>query len=200
MLVACGATLLLTSCLSTALDRVRVRLAQANTKAALSETLEMPPTICVTSRAEYEICSWSGISSGDVWYALSQLVNTRDPVNMVCEVPADGGPRDRGSCDIHPRRAQGDPDPSEAGREAAAQQLSAATGMREVIALVGDAPDHCAREEYAMQSCSWRATKEHQGWPVLASLGATEGPVDLACRFSLETGAVASEGCAVRVP
>ena len=172
------------------------------TKVELSEFAGREPERCVFSAPSLELCSWRLHESDRGWAVLAEPLGARSDVNLVCEIPINGSPRAEGSCTGHAHGAGKLPAVSApvgaagAHREAAAQQLAAASTVRELSDLLGDAPDKCLTG-MGMQTCAWSLTEDVAGYALVAALATSPGPLELRCRVPLDGGPRASDSCTV---
>lgn len=196
-------------------------LAAQRTRAALEAALGAVPERCVASREGLELCQWSLGSRDAAWKALARSIDTDSRVNVLCELPADGGARAPGSCSVHPRRSDTDPwtlpNPrptknstrSLADRRAARERLQRradamlgqARTLLEISLLIGQAPDQCVSPQPGVRTCLWRATSHTQGHAMLAATidAPRRKKLRLECRLPADASPRAPDSCRVEV-
>ena len=185
------------------------------------------PTRCTWSRPGNELCTWRLANRNAAWWTLAPTVETEYQVNLVCEFPKDGSPRAR-ACAVYPRKSRyfsvtppvAAAGPSAAAgtgaqrsyrapapqtdeaylREEAQRSLDAAKTVREMVELVGDAPDSCVSVDRRSQECVWNAGDQALGYDLLAATIDADGRVQLRCRFPKDGRARAADSCRVAAP
>lgn len=173
------------------------------TKTELSEFAGREPERCVFSAPSLELCSWRLQEVDRGWAVLAEPLGASGGVNLVCEVPIDGGPRTEGSCVGHALAAGKLPAVSATGgapgehREAAAQRLAAARTVRELSELLGDAPDKCLTG-MGVQRCAWSLSEEMPGHELVAELATAPGALELSCLVPLDGSPRAADSCTVK--
>jgi len=164
-------------------------LAAQRTRGDLMVALGRPADRCISTTAGLELCEWSLGNRDAAWKALARSIDTRARVNVLCELPDDGGARAPGSCSVYPRESdaatwalpnlhptrRGDSSVAarRAARESVAQRaeatLAQARTLLELSHLVGAAPDECRPVGPGLRSCLWRATSRTLGHGMLAA-------------------------------
>ena len=179
------------------------------------------PTRCTWSRPGNELCSWRLANRNGAWWTLAPTLPTEYQLNLVCEFPSDGSPRAK-PCAIYPRksrpftatapvaaagsdaeRSYRAPAPEGEGdlaREEAQRALDAVGTVREVVELVGDAPDLCVRVGERSRECVWNAGNQAQGYELLAATIDTDERVQLHCTFPEDGSPRAAGSCRIDAP
>ncbi len=161
---------------------------------------------CVFSAPGLELCTWRIVEGAEAWAALADASGSGGDLNLVCELPLDGGPRAEGSCRAHVRSARaagagGLPPVGAAGslesQRDAEQRLGEALSLQEISHLVGDAPERC-RTGPGVQTCEWSVAEGAAGYGLLAALVDDAGSgssVRLRCVVPLDGAARAADSC-----
>ena len=202
---------------SARVDRI---LEQRADKEGLTGFAGREPSVCVMSSETTELCEWQLGSRYAGWAPLAAAIDTTDQVNLICELPSDGGPRTSRSCSVFPRRSnRGEyPIPSassarrnrQAERPAEAreryrrqtnQALARARTLPELAHLVGAVPNECSLQSAELQVCLWRATNRTYGHGTLVmSIGAPKSKrVRMRCRLPTDGSDRAPDSCQVEV-
>jgi hypothetical protein len=202
---------------STRVDRI---LEEKRGKDDLTRFAGRAPSVCVLSTATTELCEWQLGNRHAGWAPLAAAIDTTDQVNLICELPSDGGPRASRSRIAYPRRSnrgrfpiptasstrrgQRSESPTEAReryRRQTNRALEAARTLLELVHLVGAAPNECSRQSSALQVCLWRATNRTYGHGTLAmSIGAPKGKrVRMQCQLPTDGSDRAPDSCRVEV-
>jgi hypothetical protein len=200
--------------------RVNEFLARATTEGQLAAFAGMPPERCIASVEGARLCQWRLGNRQEGWEPLARAAGTRDQVNLLCELPAEG-PRTADSCLVFPRRSDRDlyaiPKPSgkqnrrasneakaaaqDRHRRSAQQQLEGAQTLVALSHLVGAAPDGCSALDAETRLCFWRANNQTYGHGTLVmTIGASKGDrVVMRCSLPRDGAPRASESCRVEV-
>jgi hypothetical protein len=141
-------------------------------------------------------------------------------VNLICQLPSDGGPRGRGSCSAHPRRSnrcqfpiptapstrRGEARKSSAQARARYKQLTnqalaQARTLPELARFMGALPNECLPPSGEFQVCLWRATARTYGHGTLVmSIGAPKRKrVRMRCRLPTDGSDRTPDSCSVEV-
>lgn len=201
---------------------VNEMLVHADTEGALARFTGSPPDRCVESAAGARLCQWRLGNRNKSWARLAKAIGTRDQVNLLCELPAEG-PREPDSCAAFPRRSNRTlytlPNPSGAksrrntsyaSREAKAavrdryrrdalERIDGARTLVELSHLVGAAPDGCSPLDSGRRLCFWRASAQTYGHGLLVeSIGASKRErVVLRCALPRDGSPRGPETCRV---
>jgi len=203
---------------SSSVDRI---LQDARGKDDLTSFAGRAPSICVISTATTEICEWQLGRRYAGWAPLAEAIDTRDQVNLICELPSDGGPRTSGSCNAYPRRSNRTrfPIPTVSSgprrpqveneraqvraryRRQTSQALALARTLPELVHLMGAAPNDCVPQPGGLQVCLWRATNRTYGHGTLAMIiGAPKYKrVRMRCRLPTDGSDRAPDSCSVEI-
>ncbi len=133
----------------------------------------LDPARCTWSRAGYEVCVWKLGDRNGAWYALAESIPTKARVNLICEFPANGAPRER---ECAPLPAVSPPTTGSSSRRVrisaseAQSRLDAAGTVWELTMVVGDVPERCSNVDANTKFCVWRATGHTQGFATLVPL------------------------------
>jgi hypothetical protein len=158
----------------------------AKTKGEMLRLTTLEPARCSWSRPGFELCVWQFGDRQSAWYALAASIATHYRVNLLCELPTDGTPRDR---DCLVLRAASPPTTSSSkhrlriSASEAQSRLDAATTVWQVSQLVGDAPLRCSALDPSTQFCIWQANTRTEGFAVLVKLLDSRARVRLSCSF-----------------
>ncbi len=195
-------------------------LAQQGDKDALTRFSGRHPSICVMSSGTTELCQWRLGNRYAGWAPLAAALDTGDQVNLICELPREGGPRAAGSCSAHPRRSnrgrfpiptpssarnsRPEERPSEAReryKRLTNQALAQARTLPELARLIGALPNECSPQSSESQVCVWRATATTYGHGTLAmSIGASKSKrVRLRCQLPTDGSHRAPDSCSVKL-
>jgi hypothetical protein len=202
---------------SARVDRI---LEEKRDKDDLTQFAGRAPSVCVISTATTELCEWQLGNRHAGWAQLAAAIDTTDQVNLICELPSDGGPRASRSCSVYPRRSnrgqfpipsassvrsdRSKERPSEA-RERYKRQtnraLATARTLPELAHLVGAVPNECSPQSSELQVCLWRATARTYGHGTLVmSIGAPKGKrVRMQCQLPTDGSDRAPDSCSVEV-
>lgn len=193
-------------------------LARADDRGQMSSLLGVHADKCIEITATTQLCEWRLGSREASWAALATAVGTRDRVNVLCELPLDGSPREPGSCGVYPRRSNRTlyavprTNSSTREREERARRraeyrkqanalLASARTAVELSGLVGAAPEDCVTRGEELLVCRWNASNQTYGHGTLVeSIGAEKRQrMTLECRLP-RSGAPRGEGsCQVAV-
>ena len=199
-------------------SRVNEVLARADDRDQLSLSLGVSPHACVSTTTITQICEWQLGNREPSWRELARAVGTRDRVNVLCELPRDGGPREPESCGAYPRRSNrtlyelpGQNNSSRERQERARRRaefqreanaaLAAARTAVELSRLLGAAPDRCAARDDGFTTCTWSASGQTYGHGTLVEIVSAPKSerMRLSCRLP-SNGAPRQEGsCQVEV-
>lgn len=143
---------------------------------------------CVQNSQSTEICQWQAGKRDSGWRDMALAIETRNRVNLICELPTSGAPRSAGSCTIHPVRSnrnawetgnrggtKGANKVREKTKARAMNHLTAerwiaeARTMLELSRLLGAIPDECTSRSENEQYCLWRTNKHTFGHGTLAA-------------------------------
>ena len=197
-------------------------LAGARTRAELTAALGRRERLCVASSPSLLVCEWRIEFEAPRWSELAAMLPTEDPLNLLCELPADGAERAPDSCIVFPRRsnrflyllpysrtpsrtAKPPADRAEVRaryqREASAEIAWART-VAELSYLVGAAPNACEDLQDATQGCVWGAANATYGHGTLAfSVSASSSEkVRMRCILPTDGSPRASGSCELEVP
>jgi hypothetical protein len=200
--------------------RVDEVLAEQAYKDDLRRFAGRPPSNCVISTQTTELCEWQLGNRHAGWASLAEAIDTDDQVNLICDLPRDGGPRARGSCTAHPRRSNrgqfpipassgvkrstAEESPSQARaryRRLTNQALARARTLPQLARLMGAIPNECLPNPGDSQVCLWRTTNRTYGHGTLAmSIGAPKRKrVRMQCRLPTDGSERAPDSCFVEV-
>jgi hypothetical protein len=178
------------------------------------------PSHCVISTRTTELCQWQLGNRHAGWAPLAMAIDTDDQVNLICELPRDGGPRARGSCSAHPRRSNrgqfpiptssgvkrspAEESPSQARaryRRLTNEALDRARTLPALTRLMGALPNECLPHSGESQVCLWRTTNRTYGHGTLAmSIGAPKRKrVRMQCRLPIDGSDRAPDSCSVEI-
>jgi hypothetical protein len=179
------------------------------------------PTRCTWSRPGNELCSWRLANRNGAWWTLAPTLPTEYQLNLVCEFPSDGSRRAK-PCAIYPRKSRpftatppvatagSDADRSyrasapegdgDLAREEAQGSLDAARTVREIVELVGDAPELCVSVGERSQECVWNAGNQTLGYELLAATIDTDERIQLHCTFPEDGSPRAAGSCRIDAP
>jgi len=196
-------------------------LAAQRTRGELVATLGRAADRCIPTTPGLELCEWALGNRDVAWKPLARSIDTRARINVLCELPEDGGARAPGSCSVYPRESDHAPwalpnlhptrrgDASVAARRAARERvtqraretLAQARTLLELSRLVGAAPDECLPVAPGVRSCVWRATSRTLGHALLAAT--IEAPrrkkVRLECLLPADGSPRAADSCEVEI-
>jgi hypothetical protein len=162
--------------------RLDLALAGYETKQALSEFVGAAP-YCIQSSTTDELCEWQAGRHLPGWRALAASINTRDRVNLICDLPLSGGPRASDSCSVHPLRSNryswkvpaSAPTKGSGGQQESAAEvrrlhrelvdrwMSEADTLVRLSRLMGAIPNECRPRPPGAQICLWRTTSHTFG-------------------------------------
>ena len=170
----------------------------AKTRGELLQVTALDPR-CAGSRAGYEICVWKLGDKNSAWYALAESIDTGYRVNVICEFPSDGRPRERDCLVVEAvsRSTAGSSGRGRARREQAQALLDAAGTAWQITELVGDAPQRCSMIDDASRFCVWQATGHTRGFATLVKLLESRAPVQIACTIPEDGSSRAPGSCRV---
>jgi hypothetical protein len=163
----------------------------AKTRGEMLQVTTLDPQRCTWSRAGFELCVWKLGDRNSAWYTLAESLGTRYRVNLICEFPTGGGPRER-DCVAVP--AASPPTTGSGARRVrittseAQAQLDAAKTAWELTSLVGDVPARCSKVDDATQFCVWQASNHTRGFATLMRLLDKRARVQLSCRLPHDGG------------
>lgn len=170
----------------------------AKTKGAMLRVTTLEPARCTWSRPGFELCVWKLGNRDSAWYALAASIETDAKVNLVCEQPLDGTPR-QGDCLVMPALSPpttGNPKSRvRISRSEAESRLDAARTVWQLSELVGDAPERCSPVDASTQFCVWQASNHTAGFPTLVSLLDSRARVRLSCSLPADGGPRAGGTC-----
>jgi len=200
--------------------RVHQILDERRGKADLTQFAGRAPSVCVISSATTELCELQLGNRYAGWAPLAEAIDTTDQVNLICELPSDGGPRASHSCNAYPRRSNRGrfplPNPSSAKKNRGGesrpearerykrqtnQALAGARTLPELVHLMGAVPSECSPQSGEFQVCLWRATARTYGHGTLAmSIGADKTKrVRMRCRLPTDGNDRAPDSCYVEI-
>ena len=193
----------------------------AATEEALSARVGTPPALCLPSRPGRRLCQWELGKKQVGWKPLAAAVGTRDKLNLICELPADGSRRAGETCAGFPRRSnkhlyelpttgRGYGEDSwrartmrvrERYQARARRQLTSSRTLTELSLFVGALPHSCFPLDDSSQSCLWRTSNHTYGHGTLVEfLGAPKSKkIRLTCVLPTDGELRAEESCAVEV-
>jgi len=187
-------------------------LEHAVTDGEITRLVGSYPALCVESRPGMQLCEWRLGKNESGWGALAAAVHTDDRINLLCEVPLDGSPREPGSCWVFPRRSDRTlfQMPKSLGRKPAAiakyrpeaqRTLDSARTLVELSRVVGAAPVECRPLRDERRLCLWKATSQTYGHGTLCmSAGiSTTLKVRMQCELPADGSERALETCTVEV-
>jgi hypothetical protein len=99
------------------------------------------------------------------------------------------------SCQIYPRETRRKPNMRDGASDAALASLESSRSIAGMSCLVGDGPVECKAVGAATQEYRWFTNNRTQGFVFVGTAAKTKKPADVACRYSLETGAVEPGSC-----
>ena len=160
---------------------------------------------CGPATETTKLCEWALRGGNTGWKELANAIGTRDKINLICELPNDGGERTQGSCGAYPKRSNRNEwiVPSETGKGRGANKqryrsklrqryqvvanraLDSATTLAAMSRLMGAIPDECDDFQPGEQLCLWRTTAHTPGHGtlVMAIDAAKTKNVRLRCIF-----------------
>jgi hypothetical protein len=178
------------------------------------------PKRCVSVPPEAKSCIWPLSKEEKGWWPLADALYTGDRLNLVCEFPANDGPRLEDSCSVHSQRSnrryfRGQLNTGSAGGRMpknftkkkrvaltarAQQNLARARTAFALSTLVGDAPVEC-RSGGQRVFCTWKATADTYGHGTLAmSIGADMSKkVRMSCMLPADGSPRAADSCTVQI-
>lgn len=177
-------------------------LAARETKAELVAFVGLSPASCVATGRGSELCAWRRIGkTSSAWPELAGSVASDQRLNLLCELPIDGRPRDVGSCTVHPCQAESSSESSGGSSQSAAAsaraRFAAATDVVALSRLVGDGPERCMSATAGTRLCSWRVTSASSGWGVFALASGIQKRLVLRCELPESGEARAADSCSV---
>jgi len=206
--------------------KVRSVLAPHRTEIDMAGFVGALPKRCVSVPPEAKSCIWPLSKEEKGWWPLADALYTGDRLNLVCEFPANDGPRLEDSCSVHSQRSnrryfRGQLHASSAGghmrksltkakraelakrtelTKRAQQNLARARTAFALSTLVGDAPVEC-RSGGQRVFCSWKTTADTYGHGTLAmSIGADMSKkVRMSCMLPADGSPRAPDSCTVQI-
>jgi hypothetical protein len=148
-------------------------LAQARTEGELTLHLGPPPTTCVETGPGTKLCEWRIGDVQPAWEPIAAAIGADDKVNVLCEIPDEGLPREPGSCVAFPRRSDrylygGSKLERERAESAAKERVQSARTLVEISHLLGAAPLQCGWLRKDARLCTWAANSRTYGHGTLA--------------------------------
>jgi hypothetical protein len=174
------------------------------------------PSRCIQVDRPSVICVWSLSKQQVGWRPLANALGTGDRLNLVCQFPADEGPRVLDACSAHAKRSNrtyyrkqntGSTNGvrksnrnSDDLQGTAQRQIDQARTAFALSTLVGDAPASCRFGE-TESVCSWPTDASTYGHGTLAlSIRASYSKkVTLTCRLPVDGGPRAPDACSVSI-
>ena len=176
---------------------------------------------CVQNSQTTELCQWQAGKRNPGWRSMALAIETKNRVNLICELPTSGAPRSAGSCTIHPVRSNRNAweTGSRGGAKAAGLKvrekakaraknrvtadrwIAEARTMLELSRLLGAIPDECTSRSENEQYCLWRTTKYTFGHGTLAAWIEVRKSkkIWLRCPFPKDGGRRPFESCHAQV-
>ena len=139
----CGLAFALVGSASIAASGAEALLEVATTRDELSRHIGAQPYRCILGAHATELCAWHAGNRSKAWRGLAQALGTRHAVNVICQLPLDGGRRAAESCVVRPRRDQASVSAGPASRATEPAALAQARTVAEVSFLIGDVPWDC---------------------------------------------------------
>ncbi len=165
----------------------RLALAGQATKSDISTFLGAPPSACLGRPENSDMCQWEVGDQQTGWRVLARAIDTRDRINVICDVPTDGSPRSADSCGVYPRRSnrgswmihRTSDRKSRRSRgvgteqrrqlfERADQIISEAATLVQLSHVMGSIPNSCAPVAPGEQVCLWLTSNHTFGHGTLA--------------------------------
>ncbi len=156
---------------------------------------------CVFSAPNHQLCTWLVRDTAPGFGVLSQMTGSTAELNLVCELPIDGGTRAENSCMAHPRATQSfartgelPPVGAAGARESAETALATATTVVSLSHLLGDAPDRC-RTGPGFQTCQWIIQIGEPGYDRISAISEAGESIVLECELPLDGSARQGDSC-----
>lgn len=191
----------------------------ARTLAAIRTVVEKAPADCFESRPDFMVCGWELSKRDSAWSRLAEVIKTRHPIGIVCELPRDGTNREIGSCRGWGRKrirffdalergrrildftesASVENPPSQPSQATTARTLlDHARSIRSLSFVVGEPPHACLRRSAERQLCRWHLGNRSVGYELVAATINTKAAVTLSCPFRYDGTPLDPGTCQVR--
>jgi hypothetical protein len=185
--------------------------ADQRTRTSLTKRLRTSPILCTEVAPGQEICTWKITQRMSMWESLHEMVDTKYPVNVVCQVPMNDGSRSVGTCTIHARESIGSMRPPSRAKDRsrrlkkieelkpkAWEVIDAYLTPLELSRLVGQGPTSCTLAD-DVRFCLWKATSQTEGHGLLADAIGTMKKVRLRCEMPADGSPRAKGSCRVEI-
>lgn len=201
------------------IKEVAVLLSAQPGREALSAYVGAEPFACAAVSEEDVICTWE-VRDEAAARDLARTIPTRSRVNLVCQLPADGGPRAFDSCSVHPRHSNRsswktnkgrikmdraerswEREQAEEFRVMSRSMFESASTPLELSRLIGKGPEECVPIGSVSRRCIWYADASTYGHGTLAMVidASPRKKVMMECVFLAEGDARAPESCVIAV-
>jgi hypothetical protein len=166
---------------------VNAVLAPAQGRDGITGFVGAPPAICLASSPRTELCEWKMGRRERGYAAVARAIASSDYINLLCELPTDGRPRENDACGAYPQRSnrRSWSIPTRSARKGsgpvtsrevlrsryqsqADEAIAGAVTLVDLSRLMGAAPSECTAASAGTRFCFWRTTARTYGHGTLA--------------------------------